>query len=161
LKTLNPAQLSESVRARLQEHTLGRHASNLPAPEVRPRHETPSEPLRRGLARQRRVQAVETAEGVTVISNRLELPEPRLASMARRQPKPVEVAPEEEHELEVANASHPESVTETHSLRAMTARPAKAKLDAGTGLGWLIWPFVLFVTTGAVVATLWFRKKTS
>jgi hypothetical protein len=159
LKKLDPAQLSDSVRNRLQQHTLGRHASNLPAPEVKPRHETPNEPLRRGLARQRRVQAVETAEGVTVISNRLELPEPRLAAM--RQAKPVEVAPEEAHAIEVANASHPESVTETHSLRAMSARPAKAKLDTGTGLGWLIWPFVLFVTTGAVVGTLWFRKKTS
>jgi hypothetical protein len=159
VKKIDPGQLSESVRARLQEHTFGRHASNLPTPELKPRHETPNEPLRRGLARQRRVQAVETAEGVTVISNRLELPEPRLASMAMRQAKPAEVAPEAERELAVANASHPESVTETHSLRAMSSRPAK--LDTGTGLGWLIWPFVLFVTTSAVVGTLWFRKKTS
>src|SRR5262245_33192867 len=43
LKKLDPAQLSESVRTRLQQHTLGRHASNLPAPEIKPRHEAPSE----------------------------------------------------------------------------------------------------------------------
>jgi hypothetical protein len=68
-----------------------------------------------------RVHAVETDEGVTLLSNRLQ--------------------------------------PETHSLRPLSSRATKAR-DASAGLGWLVWPFVLFVTTGAVVGTLWFRKKT-
>jgi hypothetical protein len=171
-KVINPGQLSESTRARLAERAAGRHPSLLPPPAPVPHRELPpeaqgaatapsqrprvgSEPLRRGQARMR-VQAVETDEGVTLLSNRIQLAEPRLSAAVAKTPLPVPEAPAVEEPVAVADTA---SVTETHSLRPLSSRAAKAK-NTGTGLGWLLWPFVLFVTTGAVVATLWFRKKT-
>ena len=104
-----------------------------------------------------RVQAVETDEGITLLSNRIQLPEQRLSAAVARThlPKPVEPRLVEDP---VALADTP-NVTETHSLRPLSSRAAKAN-NSGSGLGWLLWPFVLFVTTGAVVGTLWFRRKT-
>jgi hypothetical protein len=173
-KAINPAQLSESARARLAERAAGRHATSLPVREPAPRHMLPpettpgattvppyrprtvgSEPLRRGQAHMR-VQAVETDEGVTLLSNRIQLPEPRLSEAVAKRPLP---APERPLVEEVATAAGPPRTTETHSLRPMSSSSKKAK-NSGGGLDWLLWPFVLFVTTGAVVGTLWFRKKT-
>ena len=172
-KLVNPLQLSEGTRARLAERAAGRHPSALPPPEPQSHRELPaeaqspaplppsrtrmgSEPLRRGQARMR-VQAVETDEGVTLLSNRIQLAEPRLSAAVARTPLPEPIEPPAaEHPIALADTP---SVTETHSLRPMSSRAAKAK-HTSTGLGWLLWPFVLFVTTGAVVGTLWFRKKT-
>jgi hypothetical protein len=172
------AQLSEAVLARL-ERRAARRAANLPPEDsVAPAATQPApplvdtaaagaavpsnEPLRRGEAHQRRVQAVDTGEGVTVLSNRLVLPEPRLTLAAQRsaeavpmldpEPAPVE-APDEPALAEVR------SVTETHSLRALAGRPATSR-PAPAGLGWLVWTFGLLVLGGAVAGTLWFRKKT-
>lgn len=103
-----------------------------------------------------RVQAVETREGITVLSNRIQLPEQRLSAAVARQPRPDPEPPVVE---EPVAAADPASVTETRSLRPISSRSPKAK-NPSAGLGWLLWPFVLFVTTGAVVGTLWFRKKT-
>jgi hypothetical protein len=172
LKTIpNPGQLAEGVRARLQEQAAGRHPSNLAQEPPRPLHELPpaaggsalgppsfrrveTEPLRRGEARMRRVQAVETGEGVTILSNRMvELPERTLNAMAMRRPPPPEAV--EDEPTRVASGSR---VTETHSLRTLASRTVTPKTKS-TGLGWLLWPFALFVTTGAVVGALWFRKK--
>jgi hypothetical protein len=169
----NPGQLSEGVRARLEQQNA-RHAANLPREDLSAaggaRHEpagsappelSENEPLRRGEARMRRVQAVDTHAGVTVLSNRLVLPEPslvltaQLAGSHRAEAEPE--APATEGEA-LAVAESP-SVTETHSLRALAPRSAKSRLSS-TGLGWLVWPFVLFVLGGAVVGTLWFRNKT-
>jgi hypothetical protein len=166
-KTINPALLSEGVRARLEERVSGRHASALPqAPEPRgassgglaaaapPR--AMNEPLRRGQARTR-VQAVETDEGVTILSNRLQpLPTPRLASLVAQRPAPKQELPEDDGVAPAAVVSASD-VTQTHSLRPLSSRSVKEK---GTGLGWLLWPFALFVTSAAVVSALWFRKKT-
>jgi hypothetical protein len=167
-KTINPALLSEGVRARLEERVSGRHASALPqAPELRgassatagPAMAPPramSEPLRRGQARAR-VQAVETDEGVTILSNRLQaLPTPRLASLVAQRPAPQQELPEDDGVAPAAVVSASD-VTQTHSLRPLSSRSVKGK---GTGLGWLLWPFALFVTSAAVVSALWFRKKT-
>jgi hypothetical protein len=164
-KTIDPNMLSEKTRAGLQDRTAGRHASSLPSakPELglapnaglptRPRPD--NEPLRRGEAHMRRVQAVETDQGVTLLSNRIHrLPEPRVTPLlARRQSDPIEEPPKEEAVVATAEPPH---VTETRSLRPSSARRA----NSGTGLGWLLWPFVLFIATGAVVGTLWFRRKT-
>ncbi len=173
LKTIrNPGQLSESVRARLEQRGL-RHAANMPglsaheegrgvehsaaSADMAGRSLSSDEPLRRGQAHLRRVQAVETVGGVTVLSNRLQLPEPRLALTAQRvhEAEPALLATADEGSEQAASSS----VTETRSLRALSSRPSKARTPS-TGLGWLIWPFVLCVATGAVVGTLWFRKKT-
>ena len=174
-KAISPGQLSDNARARLAERAAGRHPSSLPAREPTPRHELPhaaapgaapsvppyrgtvggSEPLRRGQARMR-VQAVETDEGVTLLSNRIQLPEQRLSAAVAKRPLPDPAPPVAEEEIVATAAS---SVTETHSLRPTSSRSAKSA-HTSTGLGWLLWPFVLFVTTGAVVGTLWFRKKT-
>lgn len=111
----------------------------------------------------RRVQVIETVEGVTVLSNRLRLPEARLALTSQRVAEhepalPVSDEGESEGEREGTEDESPR-VTETHSLRALSSRTVKAKA-ANTGVGGLVWPFVLCVAAGAVLATLWFRKKT-
>lgn len=173
-KTIDPNLLSERTRASLQERTAGRHASSLPAPNAEAardpsrRPEAPSssttfrqqptgEPQRRGDALMRRVQAVETGEGVTLLSNRIKAA-PRVSDMIPKKPREPrdETAPEQE---EAVAANESPSITETRSLRPASARSAGAK-NASRGLGWLVWPFVLFVTAGAVLGTLWFRKKT-
>jgi hypothetical protein len=174
-KAINPDQLSEGARARLAERAAGRHPSSLPAREPAPRPDLPreaapgaaaqvppyrpvpggSEPLRRGQARMR-VQAVETDEGVTLLSNRIQLPERRLSAAVAKRPTPDPEPPVTDEAVAAADLSN---VTETHSLRPSSSRNARAK-STSTGLGWLLWPFVLFVTTGAVVGTLWFRRKT-
>jgi hypothetical protein len=174
----NPAQLSEGVRARLEQRAA-RHAANLgneseaaaaarnarqaaatgelaaPTPEGVPN----DEPLRRGEALQRRVLAVDDGDGVTVLSNRLVLPDQRLMLTAQRANR-AELEPSEPaepaEELALAESA---SVTETRSLRALASRPTQAKA-VSTGIGWLIWPFALFVLGGAVVGALWFRRKT-
>lgn len=168
-KTINPALLSEGTRARLEERVSGRHASALPSqvPELRtatsaaaPGAGLPpgsmNEPLQRGQARTR-VQALETDEGITILSNRLQ-PEsvPRLASLVAQQPAaPLEQA--ETEEIAPAAAVSTSDATETHSLRPLSSSGVTGK---GTGLGWLLWPFALFVTSAAVVSALWFRRKT-
>lgn len=169
-KLIDPAQLSESVRARLSERAAGRHASDLPerepalgggpVPLVRSR--ASRDPLRRGMARMRRVQAVETAEGVTLLSNRIHpLPEPLLESTLERRPEPEAPNPPEGPAREAlaaaaGAASERPNATETRSLRPSASRSVAPK---GTGLGSLLWPFVLFVTAGAVVSTLWLNKR--
>jgi hypothetical protein len=173
-KVINPGQLSDGARARLAERAAGRHPSSLPSREPTPHHQLPNEaapgaatsvppfrpgagggePLRRGQARMR-VQAVETDEGVTLLSNRIQLPEQRLSAAVAKRSLPDPQAPIADEAVAPAASN----VTETHSLRPASSRSAKAK-HTSTGLGWLLWPFVLFVTTGAVVGTLWFRKKT-
>jgi hypothetical protein len=175
-KLINPSQLSEGTRARLAERAAGRHPTSFPAREPMPHHQLPheegatsmpayrprldtAEPLRRGQARMR-VQAVETDDGVTLLSNRIQLPEPRISAAIAKRPLPVPEPPVAEDPVAAADTPN---VTETHSLRPSTSHnashDAKAK-NKSTGLGWLLWPFALFVTTGAVVGTLWFRKKT-
>jgi hypothetical protein len=172
-KLIDPNQLSEGTRARLAERAAGRHASSLPAREPAPRQEAsqqgapgPVPPYRprisgaealQGARGRTRVQALETDEGVTLLSNRIQLSESRISAAVAKQPRPPAPEPPVVEET-VATADSP-SITETRSLRPLSSRSAKAK-DASTGLGWLLWPFVLFVTTGAVVGTLWFRKKT-
>jgi hypothetical protein len=174
-KAIDPAMLSESVRAGLAERAAGRHPGGLPSarpdlhePGARPsgspfaarRNHIVDEPLRRGEAHMRRVQALETDEGITLLSNRINSlsGSPRLASVIAEQPpppQPLHDSPPAEDETVV---SAEPGVTATHSLR-----PSSSRLEArntGSGLGWLLWPFVLFVTTGAVVGALWFRKKT-
>jgi hypothetical protein len=107
-----------------------------------------------------RVQAVETDDGVTLLSNRIQLPERRISAAIAKHPLPAPDPPVIEEPVAAADTPN---VTETHSLRPSAShkapRSAKAK-DTSTGLTWLLWPFALFVTTGAVVGTLWFRKKT-
>jgi hypothetical protein len=169
-KRIDPNMLSEGVLAGLQERTAGRQAASLPSsrPELgkepgrlpdptlsaTPRHAPGGEPLRRGEAHMRRVQAVETGKGVTLLSNRIHpSPEPQLAALAAQVPRERSEPPSPAEAL----ATEPPRVTETHSLRPSSSQSSK---HAGTGLGWLLWPFVLFVTTGAVVGTLWFRNKT-
>jgi len=161
-KVINPAQLSESVRARLAERAASQHPSSLPEPAAGSGESAPhrsrsgtSEPLRRGQARTR-VQAVETDEGVTLLSNRIQLSEPRLSAAVAKRSVPEPEAPIADEPLVVQDSPR---ITETHSLRPMSSRSTKAA-SGGAGLGWLLWPFVLFVTTGAVVGTLWFRRKT-
>jgi hypothetical protein len=174
-KTIDPNMLSERTRAGLQERTAGRHASSLPAPSAevprepsRPlepssssatfRQQPISEPQRRGDAHMRRVQAVEAGEGITLLSNRIKAA-PRVSDMISKKPREArdEAAPEQEEAVVAANEAP--SITETRSLRPSSVRTASAK-NASRGLGWLVWPFVLFVTAGAVLGTLWFRKKT-
>jgi hypothetical protein len=161
-KVINPAQLSESVRARLAERAGGQHPSSLPEPAAGSGASAPhrsrtgaSEPLRRGQARMR-VQAVETDEGVTLLSNRIQLSESRLSAAVARRSAPEPEAPTAEEAPVVEDSAR---ITETHSLRPTSSRSTKAA-SGGAGLGWLLWPFVLFVTIGAVVGTLWFRRKT-
>lgn len=163
-KTLDPALLSEATRARLDERVTGRHASALPlqAPELRAgavatNRRFVNEPLRRGQARTR-VQAVETNEGITILSNRLQplQPAPRLAALVAQQPAPSPAEPEEEEDIAPAAVAAAD-VTETHSLRPLSSRSVK---DKGSGLGWLLWPFALFVTSAAIISALWFHKKT-
>lgn len=175
----NPGVLSDGVRARLEQNAA-RHAANLPLHDPgHPRegrehaaagaggaqHFPLSEPLRRGDSQMRRVQALETNEGVTVLSNRVESPDPRLSMVAPQRPhvvehheEPSEAAEPEARENEDLAAA-PHVVEKTHNLRALRERPAPPKA-ASTGNGWLAWPLMLFVATGAVVGTLWFRKKT-
>ena len=178
-KAVDPALLSESVRAGLAERAAGRHPGGLPSanpdlrelgaggatpsgsPFVARRNRTVDEPLRRGEAHMRRVQALETDEGITLLSNRITSVSgsPRLAAVMAEQPpqqQPLHDSPPAEDETVVSTEP---GVTATHSLRPSSSRRLEAK-NAGSGLGWLLWPFVLFVTTGAVVGTLWFRKKT-
>jgi hypothetical protein len=109
----------------------------------------------------RRVQALETDEGITLLSNRINSlsGSPRLASVIAEQPPPAQPLHESPPAEDEAIASADPGVTAMHSLRPGSSRRLEAK-NTGTGLGWLLWPFVLFVTTGAVVGTLWFRKKT-
>jgi hypothetical protein len=171
-KAIDPGQLSEATRARLAERAAARHASSVSAHEPVPRHDRPPSPaasnttvlpyrpsvtgsdtLRRGQTRTR-VQAVETGKGVTLLSNRVHIPEPRLSAAVAKRPLPE---PEQPVVEESVAASDAPDVTETRSLRPMSR---SAKKNVNTGLGWLLWPFVLFVTTGAVLGTLWFRKKT-
>jgi hypothetical protein len=180
-KAIDPTMLSEGVRAGLAERAAGRHPGTLPSarsdlrepgarePAVPPgsplaaaRNRIVDEPLRRGEAHKRRVQALETDEGITVLSNRINSlsGSPRLASVIAEQPpaqQPLHDSPPVEDE---ALASAEPGITATHSLRPSSSRRLDAK-NTGSGLGWLLWPFVLFVTTGAVVGTLWFRKKTN
>lgn len=106
----------------------------------------------------RRVQAVEAGEGITLLSNRIKAA-PRVSDMISKKPREArdEAAPEQEEAVVAANEAP--SITETRSLRPSSVRTASAK-NASRGLGWLVWPFVLFVTAGAVLGTLWFRKKT-
>ncbi len=167
-KTINPALLSAGTRARLEERVAGRHTSALPlqtpelsgaaaASSVAASRRPTNEPLRRGQARTR-VQAVETDEGITILSNRLQpqQPAPRLASLVAQQPAaPLEAA--EDEDIAPAAAVLASDVTQTHSLRPLSSRGAKGK---GTGLAWLLWPFALFISSTAVVTALWFRKKT-
>jgi hypothetical protein len=102
----------------------------------------------------RRVQVVETERGVTLLSNRFQpSPEPRLASLGARAPHEGSDEPPLMEQAVVVTGEPP---TETHSLRPLSSRPR----SSGSGVGWLVWPFVLFVAAGAVVgSTLWFRKK--
>jgi hypothetical protein len=172
-KAIDPSVLSERARASLQERAAGRHASSLPSAKpglgLAPNgQDSPArlaspatrrlddEPLRRGEAHQRRVQALETDQGVTLLSNRIHrLPQPRVTPLLARAPLDHldEPSPNEET---VALSSESPHVTETRSLRPGSSRRA----GSSTGLGWLLWPFVLFIATGAVLGTLWFRKKT-
>jgi hypothetical protein len=164
--------LSEGVRARLAERAAARHPSELAArapaaAEPRPneaavaaqsaRQAAPSEPVRRGLAYQRRVMALETGDGITVLSNRVtEPPPPRSAALGRTREAPelAGVQPEQQ-------ANDESSVTETRSLRASSSRREVPQArQRSLGSGWLVWPFVLLLATGAVVGTLWFSKKT-
>lgn len=174
-KAIDPTQLSEATRARLAERAAGQHASSIPAQTPNPRTEAEpaagavpavppfrprldiGEPLRRGQARPR-VLAVETREGVTLLSNRIQISEARLSAALAKRPLP-RPEPEASFADEPVAADDSSEVTETHSLRPMSSRSTKTR-DVSTGIGWLLWPFVLFVTAGAVVGTLWFRNKT-
>lgn len=179
-KSIDPAMLSEGVRASLAERAAGRHPGSLPSarpdrPEpgalrtpslpgsalAPPAIRSADEPLRRGEAHKRRVQALETDEGVTVLSNRITALSgaPRLASIIAEQPAPPQPPRDSPPVEDEAVVSAEPGVTETHSLLPSSSRRLEAK-NTGSGLGWLLWPFVLFVTAGAVVGTLWFRKKT-
>jgi hypothetical protein len=180
-KTIDPAILSERTRASLQERTAGRHATSLPSapPALRSesgavhdlapagslpsattsRYRPGNEPLRRGEAHMKRVQAVETDEGVTLLSNRMQpsTTTPAFAALTAQTTHDRMEQPPLEDEALVASRDTP-SLTETRSLRPQSARAVNP--NTGTGLGWLLWPFVLFVATGAVLSTLWIRKKT-
>lgn len=171
----NPASvLSDSVRARLQERAAARHPSELAAAERSAEH-APSagsvvaqsarqhamnEALQQGAGHQRRVQALDTGDGVTVLSNRSsERAAPRLAALApaaaSSEPEPILAEREEQAGDESSR------VTETRSLRALSSRREVPKArERSLGVDWLIWPFVLLLATGAVVGTLWFSKKT-
>lgn len=162
---VDPSQLSEGVRAQLQQRALARQPSSgaaaepspstLPAPTRALTRRVPSEEFSAlGDDRKRRVRSFETDEGITVLSNRLppDLPHARL-SLAMQASR---AAPERESEALV----DPPRVTETHSLRAYDAKLAKPKSESpDTSQGWLLWPILLFATS-AIVGTLWFRKKT-
>jgi len=163
--------LSEGVRARLAERAAARHPSEIAAQEPAAAEATASavaaapaaaparaqsEPLRRGAAYQRRVQALDTGNGITVLSNRVtEPPAPRLAAL---QPS----APGEHEPVSAEQEAEDESrITETRSLRALSSRREVPQArERSLGIDWLIWPFVLLLATGAVVGTLWFSKKT-
>jgi hypothetical protein len=163
--------LSEGVRARLAERAAARHPSEIAAHEAAPepkpapaaaaapvaREHAPSEPLRRGIAHQRRVQALDTGNGITVLSNRVSEPPPiRNAGVRPYAAVEAELAAGEREAL--ADES---SVTETRSLRALSSRREVPKArERSLGVDWLLWPFVLLLATGAVVGTLWFSKKT-
>jgi hypothetical protein len=166
----NSALLSERARAQLAERAGTRHPSQLaareppaaraptPAPSAAPSPRAPggNEPLRRGIAHLRRVQALDTGDGITVLSNRLrEPPAPRLASMAAPAQPELALAEPEEH------ADRASRVTETRSLRAVSSRREVPKArERSLGIDWFLWPFILLLATGAVIGTLWFSKKT-
>lgn len=167
--------LSEGVRARLAERAAARHPSEIAAGEpaaaaAKPGpaaavpaaalREPTSEPLPRDSASPRRVQALDTGNGITVLSNRIsEAPAtPRLAAL---RPSAVENEPPQPGDEPQALADDEPQITETRSLRALSPRREVPKAqEHGFGIDWLIWPFVLLLATGAVVATLWFSKKT-
>lgn len=129
--------LSESVQARLEER------------EAERRRESEEEPRRRGEARMKRVHSFETEQGLTILSNRLaELPAPRLAMTA---PVPVAPPPREGETV----VERPE-VTETLALRSI----ASASVARDADPTWLGWVLASFMAVGAIVGTLWFRKKT-
>ena len=165
--------LSEGVRARLAERAAARHPSEIAAHEPAPGETRPapvataptaapqqamSEPLRRGIAYQRRVQALDTADGITVLSNRVsEPPAPRLAALQPSAVAETEQASDEQRAL----ADDGSRITETRSLRALSSRrDVPQARERSLGIDWLLWPFVLLLATGAVVGTLWFSKKT-
>jgi hypothetical protein len=164
--------LSEGVRARLAERAAARHPGEIAAreaageakpgpvavaPLAAPQQAT-SEPLRRGIAYQRRVQALDTGNGITVLSNRIsDPPAPRLAALRSSAAPTADPARDDLPAL----ADDESRITETRSLRAMSSRRDVPKArERGLGIDWLIWPFVLLLATGAVVGTLWFSKKT-
>jgi hypothetical protein len=103
---------------------------------------------RRGEARMRRVQSIETDDGVTILSNRfLDSPDPRRVArqaLVRAQP-PGEAVIDE-----------PQS-TETRSLRSVPATPA----TGDEGDTWPSWPLFLLplMAAGVTSGVLWFRKK--
>jgi len=160
--------LSEGVRARLAERAAARHPSEIAAHEPAATAPKPSatltpappaftEPMRRGIAHQRRVQALDTGNGITVLSNRVTEP-PALRSTTFRPSTrgEAELAPTQPETL----ANDDSRFTETRSLRALSSRREVPQArERSLGLGWLIWPFVLLLATGAVVGTLWFSKK--
>ena len=136
-KAIRPSMLAESVQSRLEERDAER------------RRESEEEPRRRGEARMKRVRSVETEQGITILSNRLtELPAPRLAMTA---PMPAAPPPREGETV----VERPE-VTETLALRAITSASVARDADPT----WLGWVLASFMAVGAVVGTLWFRKKT-
>lgn len=174
LKSISNANsvLSEGVRARLAERAAARHPSEIAAHEPAAGEATPaqpataptgappqatSEPLRRGIAHQRRVQAL-TGDGITVLSNRVsEPPAPRLSALRPSAVAETEQATDEQRAL----ADDGSEITETRSLRALSSRrDVPQARERSLGIDWLLWPFVLLLATGAVIGTLWFSKKT-
>lgn len=150
-KAIAPSSLSESVQRRLRERAG-------PDPSARPVEPPPaeapralSETARRiGEARMRRVQAIDTGQGVTILSNRLaELPAP--THVAARQPDPLLAQ-------EGTTLVGPSEYTETRSLRVASAS-APSSRDADFR-GWL-WPLAALLAACAGLGTLLYRKAAS
>lgn len=145
-KTINPAMLTEGVQARLRERAAARARVDTSAgADSAGSPPRPSEAARRiGEARMRRVQAFETHDGVTILSNRVsELPLGPSAPIRQSTP------PEREGETLVARPA----LTEARGLRAAgTSAPVQ---QGSTSDGWG-WPIAALLAVGAAVGTALF-----
>ncbi len=155
------ALLSERVQATLAERARAAQPAPMAntaeaPPTVSPAPAPPAAPptlseaaARRGEARLRRVQSIETDDGVTILSNRfLDSPDPRRAAsrapLVRSQPQGETVINEPQ-------------VTETRSLR--TAEPTLATREEGdTSEDWQL-PLLVFVAAGLISGAVWLRMK--
>jgi hypothetical protein len=146
-KQIDPGMLSERVLGGLR----GR-APSLGAAVQAANVEATSTGFRE--ARKTRTLAIETSDGVTVLSNQKlgdpSLPEAPSARAEVAAVVPAAVRPPGETILE------PRQSTRTHSLRA---GPSGAREGGALGLGWAV-PMLLLLASSTVAGALWWRKKT-
>lgn len=150
-QAIAPSHLPESVQEQLRERAGASPSAEPPTPAPPGAPRALSETARRiGEARMRRVQAFDTSDGVTILSNRFsELPNPR--QVAVQAPSPP---PRREGETVIA----PPALTETRSLRPTVP---SASMPRDTDLrGWL-WPLAALLAFSAALGTLLYRKTSA